>query len=392
MVDHTALLTLLESDDEPSRGLYEFAVNEVIENPKCITGLVQDETKEVALMHLASRSHRVAHLFQCLHPHLLIEPDRRTERLIFSQFDYIPSTRDRIITETATFLLEMLPSLLDVLEVSQVIELLVPALENCFVSPPPALHKLASVITGCGNILEHLTSDESGGKAMIQWANLKIIKIEDKATLKTWTQRLIDMVDSCAGKHEIYETVSRWRNLINLTKALFKLKAIIESESQLRSQQYVREATSNLARLTLLEPDSKKMHVSGQQQTQEASAISLEANTQVLLQGFALKAPNSPSELRHVIETLQGEKTVSILRDVTKTFPCKLCKQDLDLATVRIQFKCKEKIKDDVAAVSNLGIDIFGKLIGDWKVLLSVQALKSVQSLSQSGKLSIFVN
>ena len=391
MVNHRALLTLLESDDEPSRGLYKFAVNELIENPKWITGLVQDETKEVALMHLASRSHRVAHLFQCLHPFLLIEPDPRMERLMFSQIEYLPSTRDRIITETATFLLEMLPSLLDVLEVPQVIELLVPALENCFLSPPPALHKLASVIAGCGNILEHLTSDESGGKAMIQWANLKIMKIEDSVTLKTWTQRLIDIVDSCAGKHGIYETVSRWRKLINLTKALFKLKAIIEGESQLRSQQYVREATSNLARLTLLEPDNKKMHVSGQQQTQ-ASAISLEHNTQVLLEVFALRTPNSPSELRHVIKTLQGEKTLSILQDVTKTFPCKLCKQDLDLATVRTQFNFKEKINNDVAPVSNLGIDIFGKLIGDWKVLLSVQALKSVQSLSQSGKLSIFVN
>ena len=121
----------------------------------------------------------------------------------------------------------MLSSTLGIIEVPQVVELLVSAQENCFVSPPSSLHKLESVLAGYNNILEHFTSDEAGGEIILLWTRLKTIMTQDRATLETLTQRLIDLVDSCTAKHRIPEEICRWRALMGLSRALCKPQATL---------------------------------------------------------------------------------------------------------------------------------------------------------------------
>jgi len=400
MRDYPTLLGLLESEVEPSRSVYDETVNGIIRHPEHISSLAQGHTKEKTLLHLTTHSHRLAHVFHRLHAFQKLQPKPPIRRRLafvrdhaFQHLPPEPPARDRIASETVNLLLEILPTFPGIIEIAQVVELLVPALENCFVSQPPTLRKLASVLAGYGNILEHLASDESGGETMCHWVCLPITVTQDAATLETWTRRLVDLVESCTVKHGIPKEIQRWGTLIGLKRALHRLQENIERESQLRSQQLTRDATSSSARLTALDPDNKKAHVTSRQGAPEgpdAHALTLEDDLLVSLKEFGLEVPSSRSELQQAIQTLKGETTVSILRVIAKTFPCKLCKEALSLAAPRTNSIFTAVSDKSLAAVSNLQVDILGKSVGDWKVLLSVQALKSIQGLNRSGKYSLF--
>lgn len=177
---------------------------------------------------------------------------------------------------------------------------------------------------------------------------------------------------------------------MDLKKALHRLQENIGRESQLRSQQLTRYVTSSSTRMTALDPDNRKAHVTSRQEGPGAHGLTLNDDLQMSLHEFGLQAPTSRNELQQTIQTLNGETTVLILRVIAETFPCKLCKEALSLATPRTNSIFPAVSDKSLAAVSNLQVDILGKLVGDWKVLLSVQALKSIQSLSCSGKSFLF--
>jgi len=238
MRGYPTLLALLESEVEPSRNVYNETVNGIIRQPEHISSLAQGDGKEKTLLHLTTHSHPLAHLFHRLHAFQKSQPKPPiTCRLAsvrdqaFRYLPFEPPARDRKASETVTLLLEILPTFPGLIEVAQVVEFLVPALENCFVSQPPTLRKLASVLTGYGNILQHLASDESGGETMRHWVCLPIIMTQDVATLETWTRRLVYPVESCTVKHGIPKEIQRWRTLIGLRKALHRLQENIKRES-----------------------------------------------------------------------------------------------------------------------------------------------------------------
>jgi len=392
------LLGLLESEVEPSRNVYDETVNDIIRHPEHLSSLAQGDTKEKILLHLTTHSHRLAHLFHRLHTFQKLQPKPPIRRYPASvrdrAFQYLPSepaARDRIALETVTLLLEILPTFPGIIEIARVVELLVPALNVCFVSQPPTLRKLASVLAGYGNILEHLISDESGGETVCHWVCLPITVTQDAATLETWTRRLVDLVGSCTVKHGIPKEIQRWGTLMGLTRALYRLQEHIERESLLRSQQSIRDATSSSARMTALDPNNRKARVTSKQEAlgaPDTHGLTLDDDLLVSLREFGLEVPSSRSELQQAIQTLKGKETVLILRVIAKSFPCKLCKEALSLATPRTNFVAVSD--ESLATVSNLQVDILGKLVGVWKVLLSVQALKSIQGLNRSGKYSLF--
>ena len=380
------IFTLFESDFEPSRNAYVEIAHSIINDPRKISNIVQDDRKEETLLHLIAHSGRLAYLFRCTRDLQESSLNREASRRAVQPYTL---ANDHIASEIVILFLELLPSFAGILEDAQVIELLVAALENCLLSQSPSLRKLATALAVDENILEHLASDESSGEILQKWISLPIAATQDATTLEIWTQRLVDLVNLCTGKHGIRNEIQRWKTLVDLKKAFFSAQESIEQNSQLQAQQWAQAMPVSFAHMIALDPENKKSYIASGKERAESYIIKLNENLHGLIMELGLRIPSTRSELEQAIRTLEGEATISILRDVVSTFPCKLCKEALRLAHSRTNFNVAAASDKSLPTVPPLELDIFGEPIGVWKIVLSVHAIKNLQSLSRSGKSSL---
>lgn len=374
------LYTLLESDLEPTRNDYADVARSTIDDPKQISNLVQDDKKEETLVHLIAHSGRLTYLFHCLCDSQKQLPDRRHRTTLI---------KDHITSEIVILFVELLPAFAGIIEDDQAIELLISALENCLLSQSPSLRKLARALADNGNLLEHLASDESGGETLHRWVTLPITAIQDATILGIWTQRLVDLVNLCPGQHGIHNEIQRWKTLVGLKSVLHDVQEKMEQKSQSRAQRSSHDIPVSSAHMIALGPDDKKSYIARGQEKTEAM-IQVDENFHEPIREFGLRIPSTRSELEQAISTLEGEATISILRAVTRTYPCKLCKEALRAAISRTNVTVAPTSDKSPPTLPPVEVEIFGKPIGIWKVLLSVQARKSLQGLSRSGGSSFY--
>ena len=380
------LFTLLASELEPSRNDYVEIAKSVTNNPGQISDLIQDERKEETLLHLIAHSGRLARLFRCIRESQESPLNREYgKRTVLSR----TLARDAIVSEIIIFFLELLPAVSGILEDAQVIELLISGLENCLLSQPPSLQKLARSLADNGNFLEQLASDESGGKILQRWVSFPITASQDAKTLEIWTQKLVDLANSCKGNHGIYNEMRLWKTLVDLKKAFHAVQESMEKNSQLRAQQLAQDMPVSSTHMIALNPHNKKSYITSGRKRPEAYIININENLHESIREFRLQIPRTRSELEQAIYTLEGKATISILGGVARTYPCKLCKEALSLAASRTNAKlAATSFKGLPPTVPTPEMDMFGQSIGVWKILLSVQALKSLQELSRSGQYS----
>lgn len=340
------MFALLEAENEPTPKLYNGTVDDVIRQPQYISDLTEDSIKDVALIHLTTRGYRLARFFDGLHHSVRGIPRS--------------STAFNLAAETATFLASILPDLDQLLKPGKVLELLVPSLEICFApSQPPVLRKLALVLGACGTLLEHLASDRFGSRIVRQWAYLPSTLALDAGTQEAWTGRLVDMVSSCPGYHNVAPSIQQWAMLIALKDKLQVLE------------------------MRLLEEEDRRNSLARPQETRSL-IFPLDDDLMGILRIFDLVAPESRRMIQSHIDTLKGKKIPAILRSIATSFPCKRCIPALG-STPR---STNAEIHDEgTKIIENLHIDVLGKAMGLWKVLLSGPALRSMQNLS---RLSIF--
>lgn len=381
-----SLVSLLESELEPSRSAYLEIAKSIINDPGQISNLIQDDRKEETLLHLIAHSGRLAHLFRCVHDVQEIPLNRERGRRAMPPRTFV---RDSIASEIVIFFLELLPMFSGILEDTQVIELLVSALENCLLSQSPSLQKLARALADNGNLLERLVSDDSSGEILQRWVSSPTIATQDSNTLEIWTQRLVDLVNSCTGKHGLHNEIQRWKTLVDLKNAFNAARQSMEKNSQLRAQQLAQDMPISSAHMIALDSDNKKSYIASGQKRSEAYPIEIDENLHGPIRKFGLQLPSTRSELEQAIRTLEGKTTISILSAVARTYPCKLCKEALSLVISGVNAEVAAISDKSLPTLPPLEIDIFGKSIGIWKILLSVQAMKSLQSLSRSGKSSL---
>lgn len=334
----STLSTLFTAEEEPSPTIYRRAVEAVIQDSQHISCLMDDDVK----IHLTTRNNRLARFFHFLHSALpSIRPPRKGETAV----------------RLAGLLTKLIPDLHQLLEPRKLIEFLVPALKICVASPQPrGLRKLGKVLYGCGNVLEYLAADPSGSAVIRQWAYLPNPQALDMETMAVWTERLSSMVSSCIGNHEVAPAIQEWGNL----------KALQSSLQGLEARLLIREAKQD-ARM---------------QYTKPAFPI-LEDGPKNLLELFGLAEPESRRMVQSHVEQLADGITASILRSIATSFPCKHCIPGLGSTP---QNANQATIENTIAADSDLELDVLGKGIGIWKVLLSAPALKSVQIISQAGR------
>lgn len=346
MSRRSALFALLEAENEPTAKLYTETMNDVIRQPQYISDLTLGSMKDAVLIYLTTREYRLARFFDVLHHSV------RGNSGSSSTFN--------LARETATFLASILSDLDQLLKPEKVVELLVPSLEICFApSQPPILRKLALVLGGCGTLLEHLVSDRYGSRMVRQWVYLPSTLALDAGTQEAWTGRLVNMVSSCPGYHNVAPSIQQWATLIALKDKLQVLET------------------------SLLEEEDRRSSLARPQETRSLF-FPLDDDLKRILSNFDLVAPESRRMIQSHVDTLKGNKIPAILRSIAISFPCKRCISALGSTPRSTNAETHD---ENTKIIENLQIDVLGKAMGLWKVLLSGPALRSMQNLS---RLSVF--
>lgn len=347
MSSDSTLLSLLCGDEEPGQNIYYKAARSAVDDPYLLKRLTEGSVRDAILLHLTTRAHRLARFFERLHR--------------FVRTDTSSPTTFSLATETATFLTFVLPDLNQLFEPAKVLEFLVPALEVCFApSQPPALRKLALVLGTCDTLLEHLASDRFGSIIVRQWAYLPSDLALDAGTQEIWTERLVNMVSSCPGYHNVAPSIQQWATLIALKRILYGFEA------------------------RLLDEEDKRTSLPRRQET-ASSLFPLDNDLKGILKTFDLAEPESRRMVQSHNETLKSSKISAVLRSIVTSFPCKRCIPALGSSPRSTNAEIHDQ---SIAIISNLHIDVLGKAVGVWKVLLSGPALKSIQNLSRLGLFS----
>lgn len=355
MTKLTNLTALLRSDVEPKHSDFEEAVKKCTAGTKSNAFPDWNEDQDVILLDLASHSHR---LIYYLHRVCLAQTNAEDE-----------SMKEHTATTITELLLQIVPPCIDRLELSDVVNFLVPGLTSCILpkAPPPMLPQLAEIVAGSSKLVQLLCSDPAGCQVFGKWLSKSSTTKHHPATLKRWTTSLIDMVAVCNSNHGVSAEVSQWTALRSLIDSLQDLHQMIDNR------------TSPLVK------DARKTGFSGNFEP-SAAFTQLDDHLVNSLQGFHLPTPSSDRLLVHVIEQLEGEKTLHILSRIVKTLPCKLCHGNVGTQALQ-HFENSMDADDSGPAESEPRdcLELLGKAIGRWKIRLSGTALKSVQLLISSG-------
>lgn len=337
MTDTSPLFTLFEVEAEPSATPYKDATNDTIRNPELIQDLKDDRVK----VHLSTRTKRFTEFFRYLRSSL---PPPKSQKL------------NDIAAATSKMLAQLLPELHLLLGSVGVIKPLVSALLICLASPQPVgMRNLASVLCDCDRTLEFLVAEPSGSEVLRRWVGLPRTLAFDVPTQTSWTARLVNMVLSCRGDHGIALTVQRWNNLADLREAL-----------QNMDQRLLREESTKAAAL----------------ETRNHSFSIFQNDFKDRLAAFGLTVPGSRRMVQNHIQTLSDGATSSVLCSVVLSFPCKYCTSGLGGPLLPVNTGLENEFTE---AASDLSIDVLGKQLGVWKILLSENALKSLQKTGIHG-------
>ena len=355
MTKLTSLTELLRSQVEPKHSEYEEAAKKCTAGTESIALPDWNEDRDIILLDLASHSHRLAYY---LHRVYLAQSNAEDE-----------AREERTAATITQLLLNIVPPCLDRLELSDVVNFLVPGLTACLFprSPPPMLQQLAEVVADSSKLVQLLISNPGGCQVFIKWLSKTSTVSHQPATLKRWTTSLIDMVAVCNSNHGVSAEISQWTALRSLTDKLQDLHQTTDNQ------------TSTLVK------DARKAGFSANFEPRVAFT-ELDDHLVNSLQVFHLPTPKSDRLLVTVIEQLEGEKTLHILSRIAKTFPCKLCHRNVQTQPLQ-HFESFMDANDPAPAEieSRDCLELLGKATGRWKIRLSGTAIKSLQLLISSG-------
>ena len=355
MTKPTTLKEILRSDLDPTHSEYDEAAK------KCTTGARShilpewNDEQDIILLDLSSHSNRLARYLRRVYH---FQSNAEDEKI-----------KEQTAVTVTQLLVDVVPLCLNILELSDVVKFLVPGLTACLSprSPPPTLQKVAEFVAGSSKLTQLLISDPAGCQIFGKWVSNSNIVKHRPSTLRRWTTSLIDMVAACNSNHGVSAEVRQWTTLRSLTDKLRDLHQVVENQ------------TSTLMK------DARMVGSNGHFESR-AAFPGLDDPLVNLLRDFHLPAPTSDRLLVNVIEQLEGEKTLQILRRITQTFPCKLCHGNVQTQPLR-HFENPMDVGDSASTQIEPRdcLELLGKAIGIWKIRLSGTALKSLQLLISSG-------
>ena len=363
------LFRLLALVDEPDDDLYRQGAGQLIQDPETLSTLTDQESRTDFLLQASTSISRLTKCFGFLHIEL------RQRR--FSD------VKTKISECSLRLLLDLLPEALELPNVQefQLVLLLSSVLNLCFnvaAKAPGSLKELARQITSHEAFLEQCFVHEAGIKSLSQWVARAKNCIGEIDILNNWVARLVRTVTNCIGDHRASDLIVKWEHLIDLRDALrTAYSRALKMQSGHRA--FAEKAdTRNFKTLT-----SAATEPSAHKRSSIAPLFELDEQTVSLLTHFQLPVPGSVTKLKATLEDIELDMTAQIFQDLALTFPCRLCKSAL---LTRPGGNSEEVISDPEKVqlgAQNLDLGVLGTITGNWRILLSVQALKGLQYLSR---------
>ncbi|KAL8690994.1 MAG: hypothetical protein Q9218_003687 [Villophora microphyllina] len=307
MANSSQILDLLAADDEPGQAAYLDICRAVLSKPERLSDLVREDEGSALVFLITRNRHRFVHLLS----------------QIFCNGRQLPKDFPLKPIAAATIgLFRYVVPKLPALDTAQLVNLLLPALRACFTSGVLQVRYLASTLIQAKGVAEQLVTDPRGAQAVITWTCSAVCHSQDGPTLEAWTITLMAMIQKCATNHNMDEEIARWSRLQNLKESLIKLKHREEIHHAIQSTRKDLPALANMKPLTL---DQKKESTT-KSQDPVGPLLQIDADLSNLLTQFELPIPKSARKLTEVIGSLEVDKTIAILKAISSSFPCNVCK------------------------------------------------------------------
>lgn len=297
---------------------------------------------------------------------LLLDPENGILRLeeLLQLFDTSSASQyvaDKIVT---SILIPIVHASQD-LGPSKTTNILVLGLRTVLKSPNPKLRSLGKAISETEALLELLTSHEKGSEIMKDWVENQYSSIWEYPVLQTFTHRLVTLCNGCSHDHGTENQSEQWQKLLKLRELLQTLK-----------DEFAKTQAEN---------DENKQKNQKAKVSRPLVVTNVPTEITTALPSFGIQA-NLTSErmVEAILQRLESDTTSTILKSIITSFPCRPCHETLDGTRARADQQLPKK-RDEQLVIPTFHPEIFGKRFGVWKVLVSAQAVKDVQSASRSG-------
>lgn len=339
--ESNAYVNLLIQPDDPSHAQYRSVLYRIKANP---LELIFDEQAENQLL---------------LDPENVIQ---RLEKLLqeFGSSGASQPVADQIV---ANILIPIVTASHD-MGPSKTTLVLILGLHIVLKCPNPNLRNLGRAVSETEALLEMLISHKRGSEIMKDWVRKQYHSICEFSVLQAFTHRLVTLCSNCTRDHGTRDQSEQWQQLLKLRELLLNLK---EDFAKTRAENDKNKEKNQKVKMS---------------QSPLVPEIPTEVSTALALFGIQSR-PTSERMVDTILQRLESETTSSILKSIIISFPCRLCYETLDGTRARGDHHVKKDGERLIAPTFNP--DIFGKRFGVWKVLLSSQAVKNIQSASRSG-------
>lgn len=246
--------------------------------------------------------------------------------------------------------------------------------------PGAYLQLVADLLFAYEGMFEYMVADDKYCSAMKPWLLSKKTYLDIQILTKI-AERLIAMCESCSG-HGVRDVAESWHKARTL---LSSLNSLIDAHHNENQKVCRKEDLPPVENMRALNPDDKK---SNQARTVKAQKSSLKIPPPILEGLEALNGPRirSAGQLVHALDFIQNETMPELLHKALESFPCRVCLERLTGTATAFS-----DLVDDVSCLAlstNHSIDIFGKKVGLWKVLVSDAATKNAKKLARTGSFS----
>lgn len=241
--------------------------------------------------------------------------------------------------------------------------------------PGAYLQLVANLLLTYERLFEHLIAHESHSVALKKWLLSKNTRLNVNI-LAAITQRLMVMCGNCHS-HGLEDMCETWKKA---TSSIASLEKTLRTQQQENLQPKLKKDLPSLASMKVLRQDDKK---SNKARHEESNTFFIDASMQEDLQLLGCPPVSSAGTLPHALDFLRNEKIPDLMHEALESFPCRVCLE-------RLTGSISTPAEPDLASSHNVdvgsSVDLFGKQIGPWKVLLSDAAVKAAKNLARQGR------
>ncbi|OQE34898.1 hypothetical protein PENCOP_c015G08976 [Penicillium coprophilum] len=316
-----------------------------------------------------------------IHDQLVLNPDQTHSRLLKS-FEILRGKQLPGPVAEEIFKTMVLPFIHDnIFSPTQMIQLVGSALPLITKQHSQFLRDLVNTLLSSQELFDHLVANEEYTVVFKEW----LLSKRNHLPLALYRQigdRLVVMCNACTADHGTEDIVNDWDiaqklmdsiNLVLDTSYQEELKRTkVENLPPLESMKVFNRDEKNEAKLTRI-----------QQIPRRQFKVSDEILGQ--MKHFNIPSPLSARGFTHAAEYLQNEIIPSLMRSALKSFPCRICLDRLTTGKLTSTLASSKDVPSDRTTALGNAQDIFGKMVGLWKVLLSDVAFKNAKRLVRGG-------